>query len=249
MTAINTERLVDWFQGHAGQTLLRQQRLAIEDGIAHCFGYHQLEFLVDSRLPVGECSRLGHRILAVPEWQPDLPESTLVCLPHEIPLGSDAIDLVILHHTLDVAEQPHQTLREVARVLRSGGHLVVTGFNPFSWWGLRHLVEWHRREPWNLRFLRASRLEDWLSLLDFRVRSVNLQAARPPLLRSESLRRWGLVSRLVKRLKLPVGSFYVIVAQKRAGCLTPVARSWKSRRLVGLASVHPLVPCKSDEKR
>jgi SAM-dependent methyltransferase len=247
-TPIDIKKLVRWFQTPVGQTLLRRQRDTVEQGIARCFGYHQLEFLIDSSLPVGESSLLGHRILAVPDWQPQLPESTVVCQPHEIPLGSDSVDLVILHHTLDISEQPHQTLREASRVVRSGGHIVVTGFNPYSLWGIRRFIERRLTEPWNLRFLGPSRLEDWLNLLDFRVKSTDLRLAVGPA-SHRWLRRFTFLERLIKRFQLPLGAFYVIIAQKRVGCGIPVAHEWRRRRLVGVATIHPFVPCKNDEKR
>ncbi|MBK8972775.1 MAG: methyltransferase domain-containing protein [Hahellaceae bacterium] len=250
-TKVSTERLCHWFLTPLGQALLQRQRRALEQSIARCFGYHQVEFLVDSQLPVGESSLLGHRIPAVSRWQPGLPESTLVCDPHEIPLGSDAVDMVILHHTLDLVDQPHQMLREASRIVRSGGYVVIVGFNPFSLWGLKRLFTRsnHRQEPWNLRFLSKARLDDWLTLLDFRVNATRMTtAAAPPLTSLPWYHRMWFIERLAERLKLPFGSFYVIVAQKRVGCQTPVRREWKRPRFAGVATVHPFTPYKKHEE-
>ena len=55
----------------------------------------------------------------------------------ELPFATHSIDLVVMPHILEFAEDPHQVLREVERVLVPEGHVVITGFNPASLWGLR----------------------------------------------------------------------------------------------------------------
>jgi ubiquinone/menaquinone biosynthesis C-methylase UbiE len=54
-----------------------------------------------------------------------------------LPFDSASLDLVVLPHTLELASDPHQTLREVERVLVPEGRVVIVGFNPASLWGLR----------------------------------------------------------------------------------------------------------------
>lgn len=246
---IDIGRLAEWFRTPLGQSLLARQRDIIGAGISRFFGYHQLEFLIAPDLGVAETSLLGHRIVAVPQTQPGLPESTVVSAAQEWPFDSDAIDLVVLHHTLDVSSNPHQTLREACRVLRSGGHLVIAGFNPYSLWGLRRRLERRPSEPWNLRFLAWLRLEDWLSLLDFRVRGLSMALAQPPLTNPRWLQRLGFMDRVLQRLKLPFGGFYVVIAQKRVGGMMPLREPWKRRAFAGVATVHQFTPMKRDEER
>ena len=54
---------------------------------------------------------------------------------HELPIATQSIDLVVLPHVLEFADEPHQILREVDRVLMPEGRLVIVGFNPWSLWG------------------------------------------------------------------------------------------------------------------
>jgi hypothetical protein len=58
---------------------------------------------------------------------------------------------VVLPHTLELARDPHQTLREVERVLVPEGRVVITGFNPASLWGLRQRAGHLRRRAWGGR--------------------------------------------------------------------------------------------------
>ncbi len=59
---------------------------------------------------------------------------------HRLPVASDSVDAVLLPHTLEFSDRPHAILREVHRVLRSDGQLIVLGFKPGGLWGLRRLI-------------------------------------------------------------------------------------------------------------
>ncbi len=244
---VDSQKLCEWYNSPLGKLCLKRERQLVQQACERFFGYHQLECLVHPSLPIAEDSLLGHRILAVPQWQPGFPESTLICESHELPLENDSIDLVVLHHTLDLSEDPHQSVREASRVLRSGGHLVIVGFNPYSLWGL---LRWLRRgvEPWNLRFLSSSRVEDWLSLLEFRVKRPSLSMIEPPINNSHWLQRLGFMERWVRRLRLPIGAFYVSVAQKQVGGRIMKKPEWRRSRLMGVAGVRPAIPFNSRNK-
>ena len=161
-----------WFQSVLGRSLLANQRTVIDDKIRRLFGFHQAEIGVSHRVPVGNSSSLGHKFYILPSWEPDLPKNAIISSAGEIALDHDIVDLVILHHSLDYSVDPHQTLREASRILKSSGNLLIIGFNPYSSWGLRRLLSMKKNAPWNLRFLAGSRVEDWLNLLDFRVSGV-----------------------------------------------------------------------------
>ncbi len=97
----------------------------------------------------------------------------------------------MLPHTLELARDPHQTLREVERVLVPEGRVVIVGFNPASLWGLRQGLGRVRlglglgkQRPLFLpatgEFLGYRRLRDWLRLLSFEVESGRFGCYRPP---------------------------------------------------------------------
>src|SRR5690606_4575216 len=58
--------------------------------------------------------------------------------PAALPLASQSVDLLVLPHTLEYADDPHAVLREAERVLIHEGRLIIAGFNPWSLWGARH---------------------------------------------------------------------------------------------------------------
>ena len=59
------------------------------------------------------------------------------CDLRQLPFAANSIDLVVMPHVLEFYDDPHQILREVERILIPEGQIVLTGFNPYSLWGLR----------------------------------------------------------------------------------------------------------------
>jgi SAM-dependent methyltransferase len=107
----------------------------------------------------------------------------LVSAGEELALAAETVDVVLLPHTLERTEDPHGVLREVDRVLRPGGHVIILGFNPFGWWGARHLVSRRRFPPVARRMISDGRLRDWLRLLEFRVHQESFYYFAPPITR------------------------------------------------------------------
>jgi SAM-dependent methyltransferase len=223
-----------WFQSALGRNLLANQRTVIDKKINRLFGFHQAEIGVSHRVPVGNPSSLGHKFYVLPTWEPDLPKNSIISSSGEIALDHDIVDLVILHHTLDFSADPHQTLREAARILKSSGNLLIIGFNPFSLWGLKRLLSARKKAPWNMRFISGSRVEDWLSLLDFRVSGVETHFYGLPFNRSSVMKRSIWLNNILNE-KVPLGAYYTILAQKQSGARIKVLPKWRDKKnVVGL---------------
>src|ERR1019366_694210 len=72
---------------------------------------------------------------------------TLNCHFEALPFDAASLDLVVLPHALELARDPHRTLREVERVLVPEGRVLIIGFNPASLWGTRQRPRRVRRRP------------------------------------------------------------------------------------------------------
>src|SRR3569623_2598537 len=98
------------------------------------------------------------------------------------PIGSDSVDVVLLHPTLEFAADPHLILREVERMLIAAGHVVIVAFTPWSFWGVWRLARRRGgRPPWSGRCLGLSRIRDRLGLLGFAIVEARPLFFRPPL--------------------------------------------------------------------
>lgn len=166
----------------------------------------------------------------------------VVSMTDSLAIVSESVDAVLLPHTLDLVEDPHALLREVGRILRADGQLVILGFNPWSWWGCRHLLSGRRFPPGSRRMISRRRLHDWLRLLDFQMQhSVFYHLFLPALLRRRTRPRRPPVSMeqtgrhggrrtprepLLRRVPVFAGC-YVLVARKQTFLVTPIRMTWR----------------------
>jgi SAM-dependent methyltransferase len=147
----------------------------------------------------------------------------LCCHLTELPLASQSIDLVVLPFVLDFDADPHQVLREIERVLRPEGQLLIIGFNPWSLWGFWRwvnrlpypLVQRPRSFPWNGKYLSIARLRDWLQLLSFEVDRGAFGCYVPPCGSAKMLGRLSFLERAGDRWWRGAGGTYLLRAVKR----------------------------------
>ena len=234
------ESLDQWFHTDLGALVLEEELKKLRVMVSRLFGYYLLEvsllcshadYLQDCpvrrRFRLSPCAGDGNQVLGLPE---------------QLPVVSDYIDAVILPHTLDFSADPRQVLREVERILIPEGKVVITGFNPWSLWGLwRAMPGASRKLPWRGHFLSYSQVEDWLSLLGFDVEEAQTLLFRPPWKRAFLMRHALVMERLGSRLWPWLAGVYIIVATKRVSTLTPIRPRWRLQRSLKKASVEPVV--------
>ncbi|HEC16326.1 MAG TPA: methyltransferase domain-containing protein [Sedimenticola sp.] len=236
------ERLRDWFQRPPGELLLAQEQACLEQLLPDLFGHYLVQLgAVGAGLDLSAVSRFRRHVVldvSVADWGKALP---LIGEARRLPVATDSVDAMLMLHTLDFSPKPHQVLREADRVLIAEGRLIIAGFNPWSLWGLWRLV--HRgpgRIPWCGRFLALRRLQDWLSLLGFKVELTRHLMFRPPLGGRGIMGRFEFMERLGQHFWSPLAGVYVVQAVKRGSNLKPVGRIWAPRaRLLGGRVVEP----------
>ncbi|MCW8889255.1 MAG: class I SAM-dependent methyltransferase [Sedimenticola sp.] len=228
-----TEQLRRWFNATPGRELLAREQQVLERLLSECFGYYLMQVgCVGQPIEPLKLSRIKTQIVLL-EQEGDSIGSTRGCVvadPLHIPVASDSVDAVLLTHTLDFTRDPHQLLREVERVLIPEGHVIITGFNPWSLWGLWQLFRLRSRQvPWCGHFISPWRMHDWLSLLGFEVKEEQAIMFRPPLRQEGIMQRLEFLERVGGRFWSPLSGAYVIQAVKRVSRLTPIKPAWKLR--------------------
>ncbi|WP_255989610.1 class I SAM-dependent methyltransferase [Chitinolyticbacter albus] len=148
------------------------------------------------------------------------------CTPEALPFSSQSLDLVALPHVLDFCADPHQVLREVERVLVPEGRLLITGFNPWSLWGLKRLKR-NGGQPWDGHFVAQPRLKDWLSLLGLEARSSDFLCYRPPVQRHGWLERTRFLETAGDRWWPAAGGVYCLDVVKRVAGMRIIEPQWR----------------------
>jgi len=236
--------LTQWFESPLGRALLDEEQEAIADGLQCVFGYHLLQLGISGRLDLTTESRISHRFVLHPQLEGNQRLGALADFNH-LPLAAESIDAVLLHHSLDFSQSPHHLLREATRIVIPKGHVIVVGFNPWSLWGLcASLMRIIKSQPrWRFQYLRLGRLMDWLTLLDMEPIAVYKGFFRPPFPQEAAIKHLHWVERWSKRLHLPWGGFYMVVARKDHIPLIPIKPAWQQYRpLRGLAVTRILGP-------
>lgn len=221
-----------WFQSPLGRALLASQRCVLDKELGGLTGARQLQIGLSHRLPLATGTDFVQRIITTPAWSPNMPDGVAVCDSDELPFPTDSIDLAILHHAADFSDDPHQVLREAARVLRGEGVMALVGFNPLGLWGARKLISRHHQGPWGGRFMMRSRMEDWLRLLGFTVESSATYFNRLPVQKRNVAASTRAPS--AKPNIVPVGAYYCILARKRVPAPVQRGVNWRKSKVMTL---------------
>ncbi|NOR69196.1 MAG: methyltransferase domain-containing protein [Methylomarinum sp.] len=89
-----------------------------------------------------------------------------------LPIQSESVDLVLVPHLLEFDEYRFQTMREIERILKPEGEVVILSFNPLNIWVfLQFLWDKKMSNTWRGHFISRTRIADWLRLLNFEIKS------------------------------------------------------------------------------
>jgi len=258
--------LHDWMNSPAGRYLTDWEQARLDDVVADIFGFHAvqlgwpgLQALRRNRMPYRwvlsdhpwdppplaptQPGDIGAGVVAEPAQGPPSHLDEPVPLAARtrfdaLPFPGNSIDLVVLPHTLDLAGDPHQTLREVERVLVPEGRVVVLGLNPASLWGVRQ--RWDRAAarlglgdpfvPGAAESLGYWRLRDWLRLLSFEVEGGCFGCYRPALQAPSWLGRLRWMESAGDRWWPVLGAVYFLTAVKRVRGMRVIGPAWKTAR-------------------
>lgn len=222
----------NWFESDLGRYVLARELEWFDATSADLFGFNAMQiglchedFLRANRMPYRFCAGVA--------------AGSLRCRPEFLPIDCQAMDLVALPHALEFSPNPHQLLREAERVLRPEGRLLLAGFNPLSLWGIKRALGKKAAYPWNGRFLRLSRIKDWLSLLGFELVGGRMVCYAPPLNRRAWLERSRFMEAAGDRWWALGGGVYLLHAVKRVHGMRLITPRWDEKWLARPALARP----------
>ena len=175
----------EWLDTVTGRGLLHQESDRVRLALESIFGD---QFLQVGAWGGNEFRQFARTKRTAVAGQEAGESADLVMAANSLGIQNDSIDIVLLPHVLEAHDDPHGVLRELDRVLRSDGYVVILGFNPVSLWGLRHLLSRRRFPPGCRRLISEYRLRDWLRLLNFSVDHSSFHYFPAPILRRSGKR-------------------------------------------------------------
>ncbi len=234
-----------------GRYVLQWEQAYLDRTVADIFGYHavqlgvpEIDTLSENRMPLrlGVSDRLIDESAVAQSSSGPMGERRVAVITRfeELPFAAQSIDLVVMPHILEFAQEPHQVLREVDRVLVPEGHVIITGFNPASLWGLRQALVRAGAGPYLPRdgqFISLPRIKDWLKLLSFETNRGRFGCYAPWAGSDRWLSRWSFLEKAGDRWWPVFGSVYLLSAVKRVRGMRVIGPAWKRKdeRRVALA--------------
>ncbi len=224
----------EWLASPAGQYVLAWEQGQFDRLVPDLFGYVGLQFGLREIDSLSQ-NRMRSRLLVsrsnVGAGYEESARSPHVIVDgfEELPFDTQSVDLVTLPHVLEFAADPHQVLREVDRVLRPEGRVIVTGFNPVSLWGLhqglgnsigRPLI------PADGTFISLPRLRDWYKLLSFQFTHGSYGCYRLPSRSEKWLNRTEFMEKAGDRWWPICGAVYCVTAVKRIRGMRVIGPAW-----------------------
>ena len=211
-----------WLQSPPGRYVLAWEQKCFDQIVADVFGFHavqiglpQINTLLENRMPLQVLlmhSNDSREYAARFQWHLIEGNSS------ELPFANESLDLVVLPHVLEFATDPHQILREVDRVLRPEGRLIISGFNPASLWGARQYCSRLIGSPYLPRdgqFISLIRIKDWLKLLNFSLDRGHFGCYKLPLQGQSSMGRMDFLESMGNRWWPIFGAVFLVSAIKR----------------------------------
>lgn len=239
----SAENLNEWFATPQGSYVLARERAYFDHTVGGIFGYNALQL----GLPEHDFLRSNRMPLRFSAGNQEGNAVRLCCT--ELPFDTASLDLVLIPHVLEFAEQPHQILREVERVLMPEGSVLISGFNPRSLWGLRRALGCRQHYPWNGHFIALPRIKDWLALLGFEVAGGRFAVYAPPFHQGRWLARCAFMEKAGDRWWAVRGGVYFLHAIKRVPGMRLIKPRWNEGLVSKLIPATPKLNNKITQRR
>ena len=88
-----------------------------------------------------------------------------------LPFEESSIDCIIIIHSLDYEKDPHSAFREIDRVLKEDGEIIISGFNKMSFLGIFSMLP-IKSIFRNKKYITIGRLSDWMKLFSYEIKHI-----------------------------------------------------------------------------
>lgn len=155
------------------------------------------------------------------------PSEDIVCVPRDMSMSAEEMaladisaDMLLLPHTLECGI-PSQILSEAHRILKPSGRLMLTGFNPYSLWGLGSWFDGVRL-PEKRFCLSLHELKKQLADAGFDIEYGKFMVYLPAVSSLGKIRFWQFMEKAGDRWWPQCAAVYGLVLLKNVAGVTPL---------------------------
>ena len=217
---LESDTFDQWLESPLGRYVVAREQAIFDRVVPDLFGFYALQIGASS-MPLLATSRVANKFTLT--WDTF---ASVLAEPDQLPFAENQFDVIVLPHTLEFQALPHEVLREVFRVLRPEGRLLITGFNPYSLYGIKRYFGRERSGPWGGEFISLSRAKDWLTLLGFDIVGGQLDCYNLPAQSEATLQRLGKLEGAGDRWWPFAGGVYFLHAVKRVAGVRLLKPNW-----------------------
>ena len=195
-------KLENWFllNGY-GRYILRYERLFFHNSVVRVFGYHALQFNLPN-INFMQGNKIPHHFVLNHDIKSEF---------EFLPFANNCIDLIVLPHILEFANNYHYILQECYRVLIPNGKIIITAFSnksPFKYF--------LKRSPIfkNAKFISLEILKAQLQALNFHIDGGRFFAYVPPMGNHDMIARLSFMDKIGNRWLPTFSNAFAITATK-----------------------------------
>ena len=222
--AYASQQLQSWLlDTPIGREILHTERTFFRQNVEYRFGLYSLQIgLPEINLLQG--NKIANHYTIELDLKTDL---------HFLPFADNSIDLIICPHSLEFSNNYHHVLQELYRILTPSGHLIITCFNRYSWFGLLKkritiLKQGH--------LIGLTEIKNQLQALNFRLEGGKFFSYCPPLSSARQLAKYQWLNKVGDRWLPTLANSFAIIARKEKITLNLI------KNLNEFKSFNPLQP-------
>jgi len=218
-----------WLAQDLGVNLLETEKEYLSHKLVEQYGKHILLIGVPHQYELMKQSTISNQVLLTSIINRHKHKNCIESEYYKLPIIPGSIDLVIVPHTFEFIDNPHQLLIEACRVVKPEGLIIIFGFNPFSFWGLKKWSVKSKNMPWQGSFIYSNKIKNWLKLADFELIKQDMLLFRPPMANYTIFKKLQFLEWVGKKIYAPFGGVYVLTARAKTVPLIPIRLRWKQK--------------------
>lgn len=214
--------IANWFSTMPGSLLLSQEKIILDRLLKASRGDIFLQIGSLHNKDLKNFGWFKTKCIVRPCHLSFIDEPCIQANLHQLPIEPNSIDVVLVMHQLEIADQPEAVLAEIFRVLKPNGRVIITCFNKLSLWQAIKFFQPKNFFPWNSTFYSIGKVKRWLTRQDFKVTHTSSTEFRLPMKSERLADKLFFLEVLGQFCCSNAGAAFIMSAYKKVEGVTPL---------------------------